>query len=161
MSAFPSAEHRVRLLDKLQSLGVEKVIVSFSGAGDSGQIEYIECFGSTNKTIDIVNQTLSWPTRRSTFDHQTHRWVRDVTEETQSLQSVLDQVVCDALETEGLDWYNDEGGQGTLTIDLKQDPPKINIEVGINYTRTEEHFIDLTQSGGPAPEDDDIDFDEE
>ena len=154
MSAFPTAHHRIRLLQKLDSLGIAQVHVSFCGSGDSGQIDQIDCLNSQNQAVKIDGQMLTWPTTTSQFNHKTRQWDRQVTEDLKGLGDVIEQVTCDALSAEGLDWYNNDGGQGTLNIDLRVDPPTIQVECGINFMHTEEHSIDLTEAGDPSPEDD-------
>jgi hypothetical protein len=71
-------------------------------------------------------------------------WVE--TDETK-LTPVLD-VLRDAteimLEESGLDWYNNEGGQGSLTIQLDQSPPSVVLNVGVNTTTTDDHEFDYT-----------------
>jgi len=45
-----------------------------------------------------------------------------------------------ALERTGLDWYNNDGGQGTFRIDLDAgNEPIVSLDVGINYIETNDH----------------------
>lgn len=156
MSAFPSPIYRSQLLEMLASLGIKHVRVQFAGSGDEGQIEGIECTNAAGQEVNIDNQTLRWPTRSSRFNRHTNSWDSETTIETKKLSAILSDVTCDALSDAGLDWYNNEGGQGHLEIDFNQIPPSILIHCEINYMRTEDHEIDLTETEPEEDEDDDL-----
>ena len=63
-----------------------------------------------------------------------------------SLNLVIENVAYAAIESTGLDWYNNDGGQGTFEIDLTASPPTIHLGIGINYTETEDHSFNFSGS---------------
>jgi len=143
--AFPSPEHRTILLSTLKLLGASEVIVNFSGGGDSGEIQSVDVFDVNNKSVDIDSQSLEWVEARSFYDHEGSQWINDTSVATKPLSDILEQVTLNALEEQGIDWYNNDGGQGQLTIDFSTSPPTIELNVGVNYMETEEHSFDYTE----------------
>jgi hypothetical protein len=151
MSAFPSQEHKIILLTQLRTLRVKAVEVAFSGGGDSGDINSIDAYDSDMKDVNLTKHYLDWPEESSRHDPDTNAWIHEVKVVTKSLDDILRDVTFDALAASGLDWYNNDGGQGSLIIDFNQSPPEIKIDVGINYTTTEDHTIDLNEEDDDAP----------
>jgi len=118
---FPSPKHRAVFLTTLRTLGVSKLVVTFSGGGDSGDIE----------SVDANEEYKTWT---------------EVTKEgLMSIEEIAKELTFKALENEGLDWYNNDGGQGTLEIDFSTSPPTIQLDVGINYMSTEDHSFNLNE----------------
>ena len=140
---WPSSKHKQELLLRLRTLGIQKVVVEFSGSGDSGSIEDVCCTDSQDKEIEIKTEEMEWEEQSSRHDGK--EWIRETKPVIKKLVDILEQVTCDALEDQGLDWYNNDGGQGNLTIDFRESPPKITLECGLNYTSTEDHEFDLSQ----------------
>ena len=56
-----------------------------------------------------------------------------------SLRDIIEHITYAALEHTQLDWYNNDGGQGDLTIDLSNTPPTIVLSLGINHVETEDY----------------------
>lgn len=125
------------LYTQLNLLGAREVIVEFSGAGDSGQIDSVYYLDKNNEPQDIPNDMIAWTT-------QTYGDKEPTTERT-SLQDVIEDLCYRALDNTGLDWYNNEGGQGRMIIDFKESPPKTKLHVGINEMTTEDHEFDLDE----------------
>lgn len=144
---FPNKQAKQDLLTLLKILGGRTAEVTFSGGGDSGSIEGANLLNKDGEPIDLTGATLNWYEKTSNFDTTSNKWAyatRPVPN--MPLDEILIKITEDALENEGLDWYNDAGGQGRLTIDLTADPPKINLNVGINETITHDHSFDYTDS---------------
>lgn len=142
---FPSKQAKQDLLTLLKILGGHLVEVSFSGGGDSGSIDGVHLTDREGNAIDLKGATLPWFEETSEFDHKTNKWVKEVKPvEAMPLDEILIKITEDALEIERLDWYNNEGGQGRLSIDLSQTPPTINLNVGINRMETDDHDFDYT-----------------
>jgi hypothetical protein len=147
MSLFPSKFHRDLVLTQLRTLGVVNVEISFSGGGDSGSIDAARCCDANNKVIDLPDTKFDWPRERTTFDTNLttgHPWKRETYVEKLTLAQILEALTNDALEEQNLDWYNNDGGQGSLTIDFTQSPPDIQLNVGINITTTEDHEFNFS-----------------
>jgi predicted phosphoadenosine phosphosulfate sulfurtransferase len=151
MSAFPSPEHKIILLTQLRTLGVKTVEVTFSGGGDSGSIDDVNAYDNDMKDVDLMVHSLDWPEEVSTLDTTTKTWVHTEHISLKSLDHILRNVTESALAESGLDWYNNDGGQGSLLIDFNKSPPEISLDVGINYTTTEDHTIDLNEEDEDAP----------
>lgn len=151
MSAFPSPEHKIILLTQLRTLGVKTVEVAFSGGGDCGSIDSVDACDNNNDNVNLTTHHLDWPEESCRHDPDTNAWITDVKVVTIPLHEVLKRVTYDALAESGLDWYNNDGGQGSLIIDFNKSPPEISLDVGINYTTTEDHTIDLNEEDEDAP----------
>jgi len=148
---FPSPEHRTILLTQLRTLGIKIVRVEFSGGGDSGDIDAIEALDGNGSHISITQHMLDWPQNQSRHDPDTNSWITDTNVKAQELHEIIKQVTFDALEEAGMDWYNNDGGQGSLTIDFNYSPPEINLELGINHTATTDYSFSFDEEEDDAP----------
>ena len=143
-TVFPDKERKTLLMNMLKVLGGHSAVVEFQGGGDSGEIHNAVLYDQNNKEIDCSGITIDWTKRIALHDPLRQEWVeRDETMPTPVLD-VLRDMAETMLENEGLDWYNNDGGQGSLNIDLTQSPPTIVLNVGINYTQTDDHEFDYT-----------------
>ena len=89
------------ILVKLKDKGINKIEITFSGSGDSGDIDDLIYYDVTDKyyySRDMVKNS----------------YMTD--EEYNLLQNDCYEFIDDAIE--GADWYNNEGGFGNITIDL-------------------------------------------
>lgn len=146
-NVFPSAEHRVELLMRLKLLGVSKIEVGFSGGGDSGSITGVYGAAADGTRIglgDINQPPMKWTKKSSSFDSHTQIWEKKIEVVDLSLEDILIDVANCALDESDLDWYNNDGGQGCLEIDLSQSPPQITLNVGINRMETTEYVFSLS-----------------
>mgnify|MGYP000085101357 CR=1 FL=1 len=97
------------ILVKLKDKGINKIEITFSGSGDSGDIDDLIYYDVTDKyyySRDMVKNS----------------YMTD--EEYNLLQNDCYEFIDDAIE--GADWYNNEGGFGNITIDL--DTMTANVE---------------------------------
>ncbi len=144
LGIFPTLKDRVNVLTRLKLLGIKEVVVEFSGGGDSGEIDDAYACNHQGEPVDISNELIEGWEKKSNFDPEEGRWVEEsIRHESMPLNELLKELCNQALEKAGLDWYNNDGGQGNLTIDFTESPPAINLEVGINYTSTENHAFNL------------------
>ena len=72
-------------------------------------------------------------------------------EQLHEVHEIIKQVTFDALEESGMDWYNNDGGQGYLTIDFNHSPPEIDLELGINHTATTDYSFSFNEEDEDAP----------
>lgn len=142
---FPSLEKKQLLLTLLKVLGGHKAVVRFSGSGDSGSIDEICLMDRNGHNINLEKSTLPWPQSSSEFNQTTQKWERHTKEVDMEVADILQDITEQALEAQGLDWYNNEGGQGQFEIDLSTDPPNITLEVGINRTETDTYSYDYSE----------------
>jgi hypothetical protein len=134
------------LFAKLILLKVARITVEFSGSGDSGQIDGISAENAADGEVDIKSHQIAWDEPKQEFIHtpnQNDQWVNTVNNHLMPLDTIVEMLCNDALEESGLDWYNNDGGQGSFTIDLTTDPPSARLNVGINHTETDDHSFEM------------------
>lgn len=132
---FPNEQDKTTLLTQLNLLGAKRVVVTFQGGGDEGQIDEVYMIDNNEAYIDIPDDMIAWTTL--TYGNQQSE------QKQTKLVDALEDLCSRALDNTGLDWYNNDGGQGNLVIDLKESPPKIKLNVGINHTTTDDYEYDL------------------
>jgi hypothetical protein len=141
---FPNKDRKALLMTLLKIMGGKTVVVSFSGGGDSGEITDAALLDADNKPIDLDGAMFEWESERAYHDTGATEW-KTVTEVAEmSVNDILVRITEDALEYSELDWYNNDGGSGTLEIDLSKEPPVVSLSVGINYMHTQDHNFDFT-----------------
>jgi hypothetical protein len=99
------------LSKKLEEIGVFQITIGYSGGGDSGDIDYIEFI---NKDGGIVK-----------IDSDIENDVREI-----AFNKILDSVS---------DWYNNEGGGGTLMLEVPSGEWKTDHYVNIIVTENESY----------------------
>lgn len=139
---FPDKDQKHVLITFLRMIGGVQVVVSFQGGGDSGEIDEAKVYDKDGKELDISVSKLDWTTEKEVF--KDGEWVAETEQDFVVVKDILRNATETMLENEGLDWYNNDGGQGMMTIDLLADPPAITLNVGINYTQTDDHEFDYT-----------------
>ena len=132
---FANEQEKTTLLTQLNLLGAKKVVVTFQGGGDDGQIEEVFMTDNNNAYIDIPNDMIAWTTLTYGDQQSEQRQTK--------LVDALEDLCSRALDNTGLDWYNNDGGQGNLEINFKDNPPSIKLNVGINHTTTDDYQYDL------------------
>jgi hypothetical protein len=144
---FDSKEEMIALTAQMKMLGVKEVSISFQGGGDSGEIYSIDTYNMNNESIPIPDDMVSWT--KQVYGDQ------EKTQSNISIDKVLDDIGYRVLDATGMDWYNNEGGQGTVHIYFDDELPRIEVNMEINVTHTEDH--DFTYD----PYDDEASFYEE
>lgn len=135
---FPTPEDRTRVMALLASLGATRIEVAFSGGGDSGEVQGATLLDAVGNEIPMPDhQILGWEIQKS--DYGVVPKTRTAVPRMMSIDKLLIQMTYDALEETNLDWYNNEGGGGELTIDFRETPPLLQLTVDINYTSTDTH----------------------
>ena len=134
---FPNEQEKTTLLTQLNLLGAKKVRVEFQGGGDDGQIEGVYLINNNDDYIDVPDDMIAWTSL--TYGNQQSE------QKPTKLVDALEDVCQRALDETGLDWYNNDGGQGNLTIDFRDNPPSIKLYVGINQTTTDDYEYDLNE----------------
>jgi hypothetical protein len=85
------------VLDELKRHEIERVDVPFEGGGDEGHITDVEAYDSQGNQVDLSP-------------------LRSPRNPANSLRDVLEELANEALDEIGVDWWNDLGGDGTVTI---------------------------------------------
>lgn len=140
---FPTTALRDELLVKMRALGVFKVTIEFHGSGDSGNFEEPTAVDSEGNEVVISDIKMNWPVRQTAWT--ANRPPKHTTNlELMSLSQIVEHLANSALDREGIDWYNNDGGQGSFTIKFDQSPPTIQLDVGQNYMETNEYSFEYT-----------------
>jgi len=87
---------------KLADRGITGIKASYDGAGDSGAIDNIRGYTDENITLDELNDKSIWSLQDNSIDL--------------SKDSILENYLYDYLLEDIEDWYNNEGGYGTVCI---------------------------------------------
>lgn len=145
-SPFPSDDHFKFILASMAMKGICKIIADFSGSGDSGSVDSVRFYDCDEELVDGLG-TVVVPWQKSSKFYRDGKWVEEVHKTSQSLHDVMTDLAYTALESTGLDWYNNDGGQGEVVFTMY---PEFSVEVnvGINYTDTEDYSFHF--SGTPA-----------
>lgn len=144
-SPFVDKEQKRLFLTLLKVMGGRKAEVAFSGGGDSGTIDDAVLLDQDDNPIDLSNATFDWHEHKGVFNEAEDKWEKTFEKvPNKPVKDILTQICEDALEETGHDWYNNDGGQGSLTIDLTTTPPVIELNVEINYMHHDSHNYDYT-----------------
>jgi len=106
------------ILTKLRTDGYVGVSVGFDGSGDSGSINNI-CVYNDADNFNITED---------------YCWQGDTKDYDDSYLEPLESLAYEVLDNCGLDWYNNDGGYGSVNIDLKTGEIKAHFQ--IRYTET-------------------------
>lgn len=148
---FPDKDKKNVLITFLRMIGGVRVVVDFQGGGDSGEVSNAQLFDKHEKTIDITKSKLDWSTEKDVFKDGV--WSTESEQNFVVANDILVRATETMLENEGLDWYNNDGGQGSLTIDLTTEPPTMLLDVNINRMETDNYEFDYTDPEEEGDED--------
>lgn len=150
---FASSDAQKLLFSSLRVLGVVKVVVDFSGGGDSGSVNGHRAVSANGDDVDISTTTINWPKLRSHHEYinDAYKYKTKISNESMTLGQIVESLCEIALDHSELDWYNNEGGQGHFIIDITADPPSVTLEIGINHMTTDDHVFEFYE---PMTEDD-------
>jgi hypothetical protein len=147
-AVFGTNAQKERLVTLLKLHGITSVTAEFAGSGDSGSIDELIFWRHAE---NISAQTLALPIfwmgdKKREWDAARERWVETAPVEVErTLESVIEQITYTALDRTGLNWCNDEGGQGMLCLDLLTTPPSMQLDVGVNRMETDEIAFELNE----------------
>lgn len=129
---FSSKEEAVALTTQLKMLGIAKVQLAFSGSGDSGEIEYVDLLSANQEQIEMPNDMVAWT--KQVYGEQ-----KAETKQVK-LRDALEDIGYRVLDETGMDWYNNDGGQGNVFLNVGSDEVfGVNVDMEINITQTEDH----------------------
>jgi hypothetical protein len=128
-------ENLRRILPILREHGIERVVASFDGGGDSGSIHDIAYVPDANAP-SVIAQTLEYLSTSSFYEED--RWQNAVAPLQGSVNDVIDALTYDYLEEVDVDWYNNDGGYGELIIDVSNGT--VSLEVNQRYTESNTEY---------------------
>ena len=123
-----------RLLPVLRQHGVQQVEVEFDGSGDSGSLESITCF-PVELEFDAEGITVEYATVTRYWNEG--QWIQERALTQAPVQNAIEALTYDYLEETGVDWYNGDGGFGTLEIDVEAGTVRLNVAVRYMQSDTE------------------------
>jgi hypothetical protein len=103
---------KIAVFEKLHELKIESVDIEFDGCGDSGQIEFIRSTPEIDLESIIVGEFEIQVAIGYGPEGPKHR--TEVKQKT--LHDLIEELSYAYLEDMGHDWYNNDGGYGTITI---------------------------------------------
>lgn len=151
MSLFYCSDEKERFLAVLRENKIQSIRVSFSGGGDSGEIDHVVfstgiAEDSPDAQYRLCNLSFDGFRKKAIFSEALRRYVEEQESVTMTLERFVERLCYDALEHSGLDWYNNDGGQGALDINITDSGElSFELEVGINYQMTEDHSFNFGQ----------------
>ena len=94
----------------LKDLGVDKIIIQYSGSGDSGDIDEVTYYNKAGEVVDITGEGV-------------HNKLQDYA-----------LILLEKIE----DWWNNDGGHGILNMFISENT--YSIENHIYVTETEDYY---------------------
>jgi hypothetical protein len=134
------SQHIKTIFEQLRAAGASSITISFDGSGDSGSIESVDIYNADNQRMQI-DLTVIYPKEKSTWVDD--KWVTETEEKEMPIADALEAYCYDELEKTEIDWYNNDGGFGQMTINL-DDKVEIELEVNTRYTEYHSETFDLT-----------------
>lgn len=126
-------ENLRRVLPVLRANGVREVTVSFDGSGDDGSIDDVS-YGDAringaalSVEIEVLNRVL-----------ENGRWVTARVFRRTDLNTAIEELTDDYLAETNVDWYNNDGGFGELTINVEEGT--VALEVHLRFTESTTEF---------------------
>ena len=125
-------QHVQNLFAQLKLLNVKEFRINFEGSGDDGQIDEIEFYNTNNETFNIPIDTISWVYTD---------YGQEPKETKVTLHKATEDLGYSMLDEAGHDWYNNDGGYGSISVLIEgQDgKPYVDMEINIRYTN-EDHY---------------------
>jgi hypothetical protein len=99
MSAFHDELEEAAFVSSLKNMGITELVGEYDGSGDSGSIETIYCEDEDGNTISIESDVES------------------------KVEEMLYEVLSNNYD---YDWYNNEGGYGTVRINIEDKTWKVD-----------------------------------
>jgi hypothetical protein len=121
------------VLPVLSRLEVQTVRVSFDGSGDEGAIEWIEYYPAMTDALETA--MVEHPRGERRFDGG--RWETVFRQTTQTIEEAIKELTYDYLEETDVDWYNNDGGYGALTIDVGRATVELEVNTRVVDSVTE------------------------
>lgn len=125
----------------LKSAGATNIVIYFDGCWDSGSIEYVDIKKSDGTLIKADELTVEFPKEHSFYKDS--NWITEVQIKQMPVCEALKAYCYEELERTNIDWYNNDGGCGQMTINL-DDKVEIELEVNTRYTEYNTDSFDLT-----------------
>ena len=139
-------ERRRLLTEKLKPLGVVRVEVEYDGCGDSGDIQEVRALlkgtrAEKERPANLDGQSVTVEHFESVYNAERQDWDRKPYQATVPLKEALSDFALDFLSFLGIDWYNNEGGYGTVVLSVADGEAKAEHNYRIESSEYEEHAL--------------------
>ena len=114
------AEKLKTIVEKMKEAGLQSACANFDGCGDSGAVESVLFYDKDGTVFELEKDR-------------------------QDLPSLVDQFTYDYLDANDIDWYNNDGGYGELSI--AANTGKATLNVSTRYTETNDYVFEMTEKG--------------
>lgn len=138
-------ENLRRVLPVLRQRSVERVEVSFDGCGDSGSIGEVSFIGA-----EIPGNAIGVELEGIRQYYENGVYVSEQTIRQLSLEEAIKEIAQDYLEETGVNWYDNEGGFGELSIDVVQGTVSLEVSVRIASSDVEFQATKDIETGEPV-----------
>ena len=130
--------NRRRLHKALKRLGATSVVVSYSGSGDSGQIDEVSVYRDkeqlkSNENVSILVASSKWSKEGG--------WIERVKSERVALEAALEQFIYVWIESEHSGWENNDGASGECTIEVASNEFILNHVTYYTESESTEHVL--------------------
>lgn len=128
MSDF--SQKRDAILDQLRALGVVRVEIRYSGSGDSGAVDEVHAYMAAAPDDPVHPNDVLPKTPEGVAIRVGNKLLgRDT-----GLYRELEEFAYDALNEANVDdWVNNDGGEGSIEIDLTADPEQLESPIKIHH----------------------------
>lgn len=134
---MPQERHYLQTLRSvlpiLREHGVRRVHVSFDGAGDSGSIDYVDY-----EDGEIDAEAVMVEHQRVSRRFGGEGWIVETERVRCSVDEAIKDLTYDYLDETQVDWYNNDGGFGSLVIDVANGT--VSLEVNVRFTESSTEF---------------------
>lgn len=135
------------LTKRLKSLGVVRVEVDYDGIGDSGDIQDVRALKTAAKKskeqelVDLSAEKIEVERFESVYDNDAKSWTRRAYKVEVDMKQALDDFTTAFLGFHGIDWYNNEGGYGTVVLSVADGTVKAEHNTRFESSHYSEHEL--------------------
>jgi uncharacterized protein DUF6878 len=141
-----------KALTLLRRYGIAKVTATFNGGGDSGNVDNIEVDGLVTEPEKIPLTADDVEVLGTGGQHNYDATTRMTTTVAPTLADFLDHLANELLSDTQMDWYNNDGGYGEITIVPGND--YIFVDMNLNEMTSDHHPLDLSLPEATDPPED-------
>jgi hypothetical protein len=138
-----TAQNKTVIFDALKELGIEWLVVGYSGSGDSGQIDGMYLDDSYQTEANLTKE-VGWAEVNRVYQPTSDGgWspITTTTVKSSPLSELVEAFCYDALEEKHGGWENNDGGEGTFIFDVAE--REVTWEHREFYTESNEYTYEL------------------
>jgi hypothetical protein len=132
---------KLELVDCCKAHGIARLVVEYSGEGDSGEVCGINAYDYDNNEMKLDDIAVRGKKKSGTWDQATGQWREKVEEKDMPLSELAENLCTDFLDDRDIDWYNNDGGYGTFTIHVTAGQAALDHNYRITTTEEEGHIL--------------------